>query len=187
MILVIPICETCGYVVTWRSCASASAADANMGNDPPLVLIHRAFRLGLTSGFRLRMILVIPICETGGYVVIRSSCPSASAADANVGNDPPLVLIHRASRFGLTTGLRLRLILVIPICETGGYVVIRSSCPSASAADANVGNDPPLVLIHHTLWLGLTSDLRLRMILVILYVRPVDTYSLNVCVHLPRR
>jgi hypothetical protein len=91
--------------------------NASVGNDPPLVLIHNSFWYGLTSDLRLRMILVIPICETGGYVVIWSSCPSASAADANVGNEPPLVLIHHASRFGLTSDLRLRMILVIPICE----------------------------------------------------------------------
>ena len=106
MILVIPIRETGGYVVTWSSCPSASATDANVGDDPPLVLIHPPFRLGLTSGLRLRMILVIPICETGGYVVTWSSCPSTSATDGNVGDDPPLVLVHPPFRLGLTSGLR---------------------------------------------------------------------------------
>ena len=137
---------------------------------------HHPFRLGLISGLRLRMILVIPICETGGYVVTWSLCPSASATDTNVGNDPPLVLIHHPFRLGLTSGLRLRMNLaVIPICERDGYVVTWSSCPSASATDANVGNDPPLVLIHHPFWLGLTSGLRLRMILVIPMCERVDT------------
>ena len=100
------------------------------------------------------MILVIPIWETGGYGVSWSSCSSASVTDANVGNDPPLVLIHHPFRLGLTSGLRLRMSLVIPICEMGGYVVTWSLCPSASATDANVGNDPSLVLIHHPFWLG---------------------------------
>ena len=48
--VVIPICETGGYVVTWSSCPSASASDANVGDDPPLVLIHPPFQLGLISG-----------------------------------------------------------------------------------------------------------------------------------------
>ena len=120
MILVIYLCEAGGYVVTQSSCPSASATDANVGDDSPLVLIHHPFRLGLTSGLRLRMFLVIPICEAGGYVVTWSSCPSASATDANVANDPPLVLIHHSLRLGWTSGLRLRMILVITICETGG-------------------------------------------------------------------
>ena len=51
------------------------------------------------------------------------------------------------------------MILVIPICEAGGYVVTWSSCPSASATDANVGDDPLLVLIHHPLRLSLISGL----------------------------
>ena len=88
------------------------------------------------------MILAISICEAGGYVVTQSSCPSASATDANVGDDSPLVLIHHPFRLGLTSGLRLRMILVIPIYEAGGYVVTQSSCPSASATDANVGDNP---------------------------------------------
>ena len=48
-----------------------------------------------------KMILAISICEAGGYVVTQSSCPSASATDANVGDDPPLVLIHPPFRLGL--------------------------------------------------------------------------------------
>jgi hypothetical protein len=54
-------------------------------------------------------------------------------------------------------------ILIISMCEAGGYVVTRSSCPSALATDANVGYDPPLVLIHHPFQLGLTSGLELLM------------------------
>ena len=50
MNLVIPICETGGYVVTWSSCPSASATDANVGDDPPLGLIRRPFQSGLISG-----------------------------------------------------------------------------------------------------------------------------------------
>ena len=50
MIHVIPICETGGYVFTWSSCPSASATDANVGNDPPLGLIRRPFQSGLISG-----------------------------------------------------------------------------------------------------------------------------------------
>ena len=105
MILVIHICETGGYAFTQSSCPSASATDANVGDDPPLVLIHHPFRLGLTSGLRLRMILVIPICETGRYVVTWSSCPSASVTDGHVGDDPPLVLIRRLFQSGLISGL----------------------------------------------------------------------------------
>ena len=70
-----------------------------------------------------KMILAISICEADGYVVTQGSCPSASATDANVGDDPLLVLIHHPFRLGLTSGLRLRMILIIPICETGRYVV----------------------------------------------------------------
>ena len=92
MILVISICEAGGYVVTWSSCPPASATDASVGNEPPVVLIHPPFRLGLTSGLKFRMIRVIPICEAGGYVVTWSSCSSASATDASVGNEPPVVL-----------------------------------------------------------------------------------------------
>jgi hypothetical protein len=140
--------------------------DVNVGNGPPLVLIHHLCCLGLTSGFRLKMILVILICETGGYVVTWISFPSASATDVNVANVTPLMLIHHPFRLGLTSGFRLKMILIILLCETGGYVVTWSSCPSASATDANVGNDPSLVSIHHPFRLGLTSGLRLRMILV---------------------
>ena len=50
MILVISTCEAGGYVVTWSSCPPASATDASVGNEPPLVLIHPPFRLGLISG-----------------------------------------------------------------------------------------------------------------------------------------
>jgi hypothetical protein len=104
-----------------------------VGHGPRLVLIHHPFRFGLTSGLRLKMFLVIPICDTGEYVVTWSSCPSASATDAKVANGPPLVLIYHLFRLGLTSGLRLMMILVIPICETGGYVVTWSSCSPASA------------------------------------------------------
>ena len=53
------------------------------------------------------MIHVIPICKAGGYVVAWSLCPSASATDANVGDDPPLVLIRRPFQSGLIRGLSL--------------------------------------------------------------------------------
>jgi hypothetical protein len=36
--------------------------------------------------------------------------------------------------------------LTFLLCENGGYVVTRSSCPSASATAVSVGNGPPLVL-----------------------------------------
>jgi hypothetical protein len=87
-----------------------------MGNDLPLVLIHHPFRLGSTSGLRLKMILVIPICETGGYVVTLGSCLSATETDANVEDDPSLVLIHHSFWLCLTSDRRLKMILVIPIC-----------------------------------------------------------------------
>ena len=50
MIHAIPICETGRYVFPWSSCSSASATDANVGNDPPLGLIRRPFQSGLISG-----------------------------------------------------------------------------------------------------------------------------------------
>jgi hypothetical protein len=53
------------------------------------------------------MIHVVSIGEVSGYVITRSSCLSASAADDNVGNDAPVVLLHSPFRLGLTSGLRL--------------------------------------------------------------------------------
>ena len=56
------------------------------------VIIIIPSSLGLTSGLVFKMILAISLCEVDGYVACWSTCPSASATDANVGNGPPLVL-----------------------------------------------------------------------------------------------
>jgi hypothetical protein len=107
---------------------------------------HHRIRLGLFSDLRLRMILVIHICETGGYGVTWKSCSSVSATDANLGIVHVWCYHHHPTRLGLASGLTLRMILVSPICDAGVYGVTWSSCTSASATDANVGNGPHLVL-----------------------------------------
>ena len=74
-----------------------------------------------------KMILAISICEAGGYVVTQSSCPSASATDANVGDDSPLVLIRHPFRLGLTSGLSSYEVSKDRVC-TISYVVPDRVC-----------------------------------------------------------